>query len=182
MPKSRQKRFGGKGVATSSHPAVPPWATTLAGLVIVALAVSLALHSGRVQDGGPPTLAVGGSTPGISSQDEQLRRLAVGTWRDFYQGKRTMTLREDGTATMVVELSGLKARLFTPRLELDIVWSVEKGRLKRRTVGGTPPDKIAFVNKRAGERVAEPIVELTKDRLLLLDKDGTRKYDWRRLR
>ena len=45
-----------------------------------------------------------------ASRDEQFRKLVVGTWRQ-YQGKRTMTLREDGKGTMIVELSGLKAML-----------------------------------------------------------------------
>jgi len=30
--------------------------------------------------------------------------------------------------------------------------------------------------------VDEAILELTQDRLLLLDKDGKTKYDWRRVR
>ena len=36
----------------------------------------------------------------------------LGTWEDRYEGKRTMTLKEDGTGTMVVELSGLRPRWF----------------------------------------------------------------------
>jgi hypothetical protein len=33
-----------------------------------------------------------------------------------------------------------------------------------------------------GDRVDEPILELTQDRLLLLDENGKRKYDWQRVR
>ncbi|MEE8451696.1 MAG: hypothetical protein V3R99_07265 [Thermoguttaceae bacterium] len=157
-------------------------AAVLIGLAALLLAVGLAFSPNRNGRDGSVTLAVGGSAPGKLSQDEQLRRAAIGTWQDFHHGKRTMTLREDGTATMVVELTGIKARLFTPRLQLDIVWSVEDGRMKRRTVGGTPADKVAFVNRRAGKQVAEPILELTGNRLRLLDRDGKTKYDWRRVR
>jgi len=32
----------------------------------------------------------------------------------------------------------------------------------------------------SGDHVDEPNLELTEDRLLLLDKDGKTKYDWRR--
>jgi hypothetical protein len=31
-----------------------------------------------------------------------------------------------------------------------------------------------------GDRVDQPILELTADQLLLLDQDGKTKYDWRR--
>jgi hypothetical protein len=108
--------------------------------------------------------------------------MVVGTWQDEYQGKRTMTLREDGTGTMLVELSGWRAVLSAPRLRFDMVWSVEAGRLKKRTVGGEPEPQVQLILKMMGDRVDEPILELTPDRLLLLDRDGKTKYDWRRVK
>ena len=83
---------------------------------------------------------------------------------------------------MVVELKGLEARLFTPRLELDIVWSIKDGKMHRRTVGGRPAGKIDFVNRRAGVAVAELIRELTADRMVLIDQDGSQRYTWRRVK
>jgi hypothetical protein len=112
--------------------------------------------------------------------DEQLRRLALGIWQDEYHGKRTLTVRQDGTATMVIQFSGLKARLFTPRLRLDLVWSIREGRMHRRIVGGHPAEKVDFVIQRVGDRVIEPILELTETRMVLADQDGAGTYDWRR--
>jgi hypothetical protein len=117
-----------------------------------------------------------------AEQDERSRRLVVGVWQDNYQGKRTMTLKEDGTGTMVVELSGIKAALFASRLRFDMVWSLEKSRLKKRTTGGEPYVHVQAILKTMGDRVDEPILELDDDRLLLLDKEGKTKYDWRRVR
>jgi len=115
-------------------------------------------------------------------RDEQFRRLVVGTWEDDYQGKRTMTLKDDGTGTMAVELDGLKAKLFAPRLRFEMVWAVDQGRLKKQTLKGEPPVTVQMILKAMGDRVDERILELTQDRLLLLDKDGKTKYDWRRVR
>jgi len=115
-----------------------------------------------------------------ADRDEQLCRLAVGTWEDAYRGKRTMTLRADGTGTMVVEPSGSGAA-FASRLKFEMVWSVADGRLKKRTVGGEPAWKVNLILTAYGDRVDEPILELTADRLLLLDKDGRTQYDWRRV-
>lgn len=126
-------------------------------------------------------LTSGQGRPQAVPDDDQSRRLVVGTWQDEYQGKRTMTLQEDGTGKMVVELDGLKARLFAPRLEFDMVWSVDKGRLNKRTIKGEPAVTVQLILKTLGDRVDERIVELTQDRLLLLDKDGKTKYDWRRV-
>ena len=116
------------------------------------------------------------------TRDARYRRLVVGTWKDDYQGKRTKILREDGTGTMVVELSGMAATLFASRLEFQMVWSIEDGRLKKRTTGGEPAAKVKLVLSMYGDRADEPILELTDDRLLLLDQDGKRRYDWRRVR
>jgi hypothetical protein len=130
----------------------------------------------------PIASSVGQEKAATDVQDEQLRRLVVGTWQDDYQGKRTKTLDEDGTGKMIVELEGLKARLFAQRLTFEMVWSVENGRLKKQTIKGEPAVKVQMILKTMGDRVDERILELDNDRLLLLDKDGKTKYDWRRVK
>ena len=112
--------------------------------------------------------------------DDRFRRMVVGVWEDDYQEKRTMTLKEDGTGTMVVELSGWRAALSAPRLRFDMVWSVEDGHLKKQTVGGEPETQVRMILGTMGDRVDEPILELTEDSLVLLDEDGETKYEWRR--
>ncbi len=113
--------------------------------------------------------------------DARSRRLVLGTWADEYQGKRTMTLNEDGTGTMVVELSGWRAALSAPRLKFNMKWSVEGGHLKKQTISGEPETQVTMILSTMGDHVDEPILELTEDRLLLLDKDGKTKYDWKRV-
>lgn len=114
------------------------------------------------------------------NKDERLRRSAIGTWQDEYQGRRTKTLNEDGTGTMIVELDGMRARLFARRLTFEMVWSIENGRMRKRTVRGQPMVQVQMILRSMGDRVEERILELTDDRLLLLDQDGKTRYDWRR--
>ena len=113
--------------------------------------------------------------------DARSRRLVLGTWADEYQGKRTMTLNKDGTGTMIVELSGWRAALSAPRLKFNMKWSLEGGHLKKLTISGEPEAQVKMILSTMGDHVDEPILELTEDRLLLLDKDGKTKYDWRRV-
>jgi hypothetical protein len=61
-----------------------------------------------------------------------------------------------------------------------MVWSVENGRLKKQTIGGRPENRVAMILKMMGDRVDEPILELTAERLVLLDQDGETRYEWRR--
>ncbi len=116
------------------------------------------------------------------SKDDEFRKLVVGIWQDEYHGKRTLTLREDGTGTMVVELSGLTATLVAPRLTFNMEWSIANGRLKKHSLSGEPAAQVGMILKTMGDTVDEPILELTENRLLLLDHDGKTKYDWRRVR
>ena len=92
-----------------------------------------------------------------------------------------MTLRPDGTGEMIVELSGLKATLFAARLDFEMEWTVEDGRLKKRTLRGEPAAQVSMILSTMGDRVDEPIVELTEARLVLQDADGQTRYDWRRV-
>jgi hypothetical protein len=105
-------------------------------------------------------------------------RLIQGTWQDDYQGRRTMTLREDGTGTMVVELAGINAKFVGPRLTFQMVWSLDEKRLTKRTVGGEPEGRVRAILAMMGDEVEEEILELTAERLLVTD--GKQQFDWRR--
>jgi hypothetical protein len=115
------------------------------------------------------------------SEEERTRRLLLGVWQDHYRGTRTMTLNEDGTGTMLVELGGLQSVLFAPKLRFDMRWAWDGKTLTKRTVGGEPADKVALILQTMGDAAADTVLEVTPDRLLLLDKDGQTRYDWKRL-
>lgn len=128
---------------------------------------------------------VSGATPATNpgeSEEGKTRRQLLGAWQDHYKGKRAMTLNEDGTGTMVCELSGVQAALFASKLRFDMRWSLEGKILKKRTVGGEPSDKVNLILNMMGNVAEETIQELTDDRLLLLDKDGKTKYEWKRIK
>lgn len=150
-------------------------------IILIGTAAFAAEGKGPPQAGGTrPEPAAKSRTKAPTSKDKEFRKLVLGTWQDNYEGKRTLTLREDGTGTMIVELSGLKAKLVAPRLQFDMEWSITNGRLKKHSLGGKPATQVSMILKTMGDTVDEPILELSKDRLLLLDGDGKTKYDWRR--
>ena len=138
-------------------------------------------RSGPTSARSRPTSARSQPTSAPGDGDPQLRRLALGVWTDNYRGKRTMTIRPNGTATMIVELKGLDA-IAGSRMRFEMRWSIENGRLKKQTVGGEPAGRVRMILKLMGDRVDEPILELTDTRLLLLDGDGKTTYDWQRVK
>jgi hypothetical protein len=127
----------------------------------------------------PPTNSIEDVKP--ESEEEKTRRMLLGVWKDDYQGKRTMTLNEDGSGTMLVELSGVQAFLFASKLRFEMTWLLDGQKLTKKTVGGEPADKVNLILNTMGDTAEDTLLEVTDDRLLLLDKDGTTKYDWRRV-
>jgi len=122
------------------------------------------------------------SDPKKESEEEKERRKLLGVWHDDSQDNRkmTMTLIKDGTGTMLVELSGWQAALYASKLRFDMKWSLNGKKLFMKTMGGEPADKVNLVLNMAGNTGEDTILELTDDRLLLLNKDGKTKYNWRR--
>lgn len=116
-----------------------------------------------------------------AARDRELARGVLGQWHDNYMGtKRTMTLREDGSGEMLVEVSGVGAVLFASRLRFDMEWSVRNGRLVQHSLGGEPEAAVRALLKAMGDRVDQPILELTADRMLLEHENGQTHLDWRR--
>ena len=118
----------------------------------------------------------------LSPQDRIYSEKAIGVWQDHFKGTRTLTVRKDGTATMVVELTGLTAKLFASKLTFEMDWSIKDGRMKKVSTGGHPKAKVNLVLKTVGTTVNEKILELTKESMVLLDKDGKTKYKWKRVK
>jgi hypothetical protein len=118
--------------------------------------------------------------PVPADRDQSLRLQMVGVWADNYQGKRTMTLKADGTGTIVAELTGWAATLYAERLCFDIHWHVDDGCLVRRTTGGEPAGKVGLVIRAMGDQTRELVQDVTSDHLTLLDQDASTVYRWRR--
>ncbi len=128
----------------------------------------------------PPLGTADGSDQSAVNDDASLRKRALGTWEDYYHGKRTLTLREDGTATMIMQPEGMGAVLFAKELVFDIEWKIQDGILILETVGGKPAKKISLVTKLYGDCAEEEILELTEDRFLVAHDEDT-DFDWKRV-
>lgn len=124
------------------------------------------------------TIAPGGGPAGPA--DQALRAAVLGDWEDDYRGKRRLTMRADGTATMIVEPEGVGKKLFAARLTFEITWSLENGYLTLRTTSGEPAAKVRLIRKLYGDEAVHAIVELDEQRMVLMDSDGKTQYDWRR--
>ena len=145
----------------------------------------------RVEIAASDAITVGNSNPPErtelpkspkNSLDERFRELIVGTWKRYSHGNRLLTIRKDGTATMVIKPDFVWAFVFGNRVDIEIKWKIENGRAIYHVTSGTPPDKAELARQQFGDRWNEKILELDDDHLLLLDGDDKQsQYKWKRV-
>jgi hypothetical protein len=82
---------------------------------------------------------------------------------------------------MVVQPDCWWSYLFGQELTFDIQWSIDKGQLTFKTSGGRPKDKAELVMKTFGRESCQPILELTEERMLVLDDDEETQKVWKRI-
>jgi hypothetical protein len=121
------------------------------------------------------------STPATPLPEEQRRALITGEWEDDYQAGREWTLRDDGTGTMVVHLDGVAAFMFGSTLRFEQTWRIEGDRIVMAVTGGEPRSQIDLILKMEGSSAAQRIIELTSERLEVVDEKKKQTFDWRRL-
>ena len=127
---------------------------------------------------------VGDSQPGDSKAktDADYARMIVGEWEQKNKGERSLTIREDGTAMMVVKLDSYYAFIFGSKIEADIDWTIEKGEITFAMTGGRPATAVDLVKSSIGEKITQRIIEATEDRFVLADiKDGKPDPPWTRV-
>jgi hypothetical protein len=147
------------------------------GRVMTASATASGGVRGHAEDEGDPNFELESAS---QSSDDRLRLAILGKWEDEYRGKRRLTVRDDGTGTMVVEPDGIGKRLFAAELRFELEWSLEEGHVTMKMIRGEPKSKVQLILKLHGQEADYKILDLTSDQMLLLDPDGKTRYDWRR--
>jgi hypothetical protein len=120
--------------------------------------------------------------PAASDPDAAFAKQMLGTWEDDYEGHRILTLRPDGTGTMIVELKGFAATIFATKLTFEEKWSIENGRVTMKATGGEPAVKVRLVLSIHGDSSTQRIVEVTDDRMILVEEPSGTRFEWRRVR
>lgn len=97
----------------------------------------------------------------------------LGTWEQDKFGRRRLTILPEGKAKMLIEPSGAWSLAFGPKLEAEMFWSIERGRIIYGMTSGTPAAKYEIAVKAWGDRWNESLTELTDTRLVVTADDGT---------
>lgn len=123
-------------------------------------------------------ITTGGTVETLADVEKSM----LGTWEDDYKGHRTLTLNADGTGTMVVELDGLAATLFAAKLTFSEEWTVADGKVTMKATGGEPVGKVRLVLSLHGDSSTQRIIEVTSERMILIEEPSETRFEWRRVR
>jgi hypothetical protein len=117
----------------------------------------------------------------LSPEDAERARLIVGVWEQERFGKRQMTVKSDGTATMIMRPSGVWSTMFGERIDLEMYWSIRNGHIDYGVSGGTPAQQTETARKMWGDHWVEKIEKLSSDEMVLLDQSTSAPSGWKRV-
>ncbi len=112
--------------------------------------------------------------------DEPRRRL-LGAWVDEFYGRRVFEFRDDGTATMTLELDAVGKLLYGPKLTFFIDWTLDADVLTLKMTGGEPAGTAVSLAKLFGESSRQRLEGVTDAELQLRSLDSEKLYIHRRL-
>lgn len=105
------------------------------------------------------------------SADEVLARL-VGKWEQTKStSKQILTINENGTATMEVEPQGIWSAVLGAKVTINIEWSLKNATLTLKTVGGSPQNKLDYINQLWGSEFVREIHTI-EDKMFTLRNDS----------
>lgn len=114
--------------------------------------------------------------------DVQYRKTLVGAWEQENLGHRLLTVKDDGTAVMIFRPGGVYSYMLGDKVNFDVAWGIEKGRLDIKVVGGTPESKVKVANTLVGDHWNRPIQLLTDDDLKVRKEEDNSLSEWTRVR
>lgn len=122
----------------------------------------------------------------VASREERWRRDVIGDWKTYYKGVRLMTVRPDGTATIVANLTDYAWHetllVGAKKVTFEIVWDIEDGHLVFDTVGGEPAASVNVITGVHGSSKRFEIVHVTDDEFRYHSDDpGEDDYVWERV-
>lgn len=115
-------------------------------------------------------------------EDEERSVMVAGIWETNRDGRRVLTVLEDGTATMDVTVEGAFAFVVGSKMKFNINWLIADGSLDFEMVDGEPESSVSAVISLYGKRRVQKILEFSQEKFVLKDNDGESDHVWTRVK
>ncbi|MGH7201222.1 MAG: hypothetical protein ACREJB_11505 [Planctomycetaceae bacterium] len=127
----------------------------------------------------PPPLPTTGAA--ADPDEQRMRTQLAGTWTQYNFGKRRLTIRDDGTATMTVEPEGVWAFLIAEKVTVQIEWELDGDVASLRSVSGEPEKGFNVICEMFGRERIRKVADLSEKRLKFLDEEDGSESEWTRV-
>jgi len=119
-------------------------------------------------------------TPPDQLTPEQIRKIVAGQWTSQYYGTRYLTVRNDGTATILFKANTMASMVVGSRLKIEYTWEYDpdKERVIFTMVDGGPESGIEYVRKLWGNQQRQDVLHVSANELHLRDLDGKTEHHW----
>ncbi|MCA9015989.1 MAG: hypothetical protein KDA77_11715 [Planctomycetaceae bacterium] len=118
-----------------------------------------------------------GSFEGFTS--EEILAKLVGKWEQTKStSKQILTIKENGTATMLIEPQGIWTAVLGKQVTIDIEWSLNAATLTLRAVGGKPENKLDYIKQLWGSEFVREINSIEDKMFTLRDDKGDVSQKW----
>lgn len=108
------------------------------------------------------------------------RARLIGTWKDRFFGTRTLILRDDGTARMILDLDLTASLMYGRHLEFDMQWTLADATVQIEILEGFPEKSAQSLIKTWGTRFEYLLDQVDSDAVEMRDWDGSMSYSLRR--
>lgn len=106
----------------------------------------------------------------------------IGCWKDTFCGQRTLTLKEDGSACMHLDLDLAGRLLYGKSLDFDMRWSVDGTVITFEILTGRPVDAAKSAMKIWGESFEYRLVLVDGEQLQARDSNDSYLYKMTRVK
>jgi hypothetical protein len=115
--------------------------------------------------------------------DADRTRMLLGTWTSTFHGRQQIENRADGTAALQIDFDFLPSLLYGSRMDLELVWKIERGVLTNTIQSGQPKANVDRLISDFGDGCRYRMLELTADHLRLQEIDDPAAFHtWKRVK
>ncbi len=113
----------------------------------------------------------------------QIERLVSGAWTSEYYGTRYLTIRNDGSATVLFQANTLASMFVGRLLKIEYTWEYDSQHMQVvfRMEQGAPEQGAEYVAKLWGKLQKQDVISVCREQLHMRDLDGKTEHHWKRV-
>lgn len=114
---------------------------------------------------------------------QQIECIVAGAWTSEYYGTRYLTIRNDGSATVLFQANTLARMFVGSLLKIEYTWEYDpqQQQVVFHMEQGAPEQGAEYVTKLWGKLQKQDVITVCRGQLHMRDLDGKTEHHWKRV-